>query len=123
MRPTTIELLLDLVRQSQALLRIELSLVRAELSERGSLLATSLTALAVGLVLLLGGLGLFLLALSLLLVRFGVPLDLAFFIVALAVMAAALLFVWLGVRGLKPSRLVPARSISQISSLLEGIEP
>ena len=120
---STIELLLDLVRQSQELLRIELSLLRAELSERGSLIATSLTALAVGLVLFLAGLGLILVAFSLLLVRFGVPLDLAFFIVALAVMAAALLFVWSGVRGLKPSRLVPARSISQISSLLEGLEP
>jgi hypothetical protein len=122
MRSTT-ELLSDLVRQSQQLLRIELSLVRAELGECGSLIASSLTALAVGLVLALAGLGLFLVALSLWLARFGVPLDLAFFIVAVAVIAAALLFVWLGVRGLKPSRLVPARSISQISSLLEGLEP
>ena len=120
---STIELLLDLVRQSQQLLRIELSLVRAELSERGSLIATSLTALTVGLVLLLAGVGLFLVALSLLLLRFGIPHDLAFLIVALAVIATALLFVWSGVRGLKPSRLVPARSISQISSLLEGLEP
>jgi hypothetical protein len=57
------ELLLDLVRQSQELLHIELSLARAELSERGSLIATSLTALAVGLVLLLAGVGLFLVTL------------------------------------------------------------
>ena len=71
----------------------EFSLIRAELSECGSLIATSLTALVVGLVLLLAGLGLILVALSLLLVRFGVPLDLAFLIVALAVIATALLFV------------------------------
>jgi hypothetical protein len=45
---STIELLFDLVSESQQLLRIELSLVRAELSERGNLIATSLTALAVG---------------------------------------------------------------------------
>jgi hypothetical protein len=122
MRSTT-ELLLDLVRQSQQLSRIELSLVRTELSERGSLIATSLTALAVGLVLLLAGLGLILAALSLLMVRFGVPLDLAFLLVALAVISTALLFVWSGVRGLKPSRLVPARSISQVSSLFGGLEP
>jgi hypothetical protein len=119
---STIELLLDLVHQSQQLLRIEFSLVRAELGERGSLIATSLTALAVGLVLLLAGLDLFLVALSLLLVRFGMPPDLAFLIVALVVIAAAL-FVWLGVRGMKPSRLVPARSISQITSLFGGVEP
>jgi hypothetical protein len=122
MRSTT-ELLSDLVRQSQQLLRIELSLIRAELGERGSLIATSLTALAVGLVLLLAGLGLVLVALSLWLARFGVPLDLAFLIVAGVVIAAALLLLWRGVRGLKPSRLVPARSLSQISSLLEGREP
>ncbi len=121
--PSTLELLLDLVRQSQQLLRIEFSLIWAELSESGSMIATSLTALVVGLVLLLAGLGLILVALSLLLVRFGVPLDIAFLIVALAVIATALLFVWSGVRGLKPSRLVPARSISQISSLFEGLEP
>jgi hypothetical protein len=122
MRSAT-ELLFDLLRQSQQLLRIELSLLRAELGECGSLIATSLTALAVGLVLLLAGLVLVLVALSLWLARFGVPLDLAFLIVAVAVIAAALLFVWWGSRGLKPSRLVPARSISQISSLLEGLEP
>src|SRR5271166_882464 len=120
---STLELLLDLVLQSQQLLRIELSLVRAELSECGSVIATSLTALAVGLVLLLAGLGLILVALSLLLVRFGVPIDFAFLIVALAVIVAASLFVWSGVRGVKPSRLVPARRISQISSLFEGLEP
>jgi hypothetical protein len=28
-----------------------------------------------------------------------------------------------GVRGLKPSRLMPAKSISQISSLFGGLEP
>ena len=48
MRSTT-ELLADLVRQSQQLLRVELSLVRAELGEAGGLIATSLAALAVGL--------------------------------------------------------------------------
>ena len=120
---STIELLLDLVRQNQQLLRVELSLVRAELSERGSLIATSLTALVIGLVLLLTGLGLIFVALSLLLLRFGIPLDLAFLIVALGVIATAWLLVWSGVRGLKPSRLVPAKSISQISSLFEGLEP
>jgi len=122
MRPT-IELLHDLVSQSQQLLRVELSLVRAELGERGSQLATSLTALAAGLVLLLAGLGLILAAVGLLLMRFGVPADLAFFIVAVAVIVSGLACVWSGVRGLKPARLVPSRSISQISSLFGGLEP
>jgi Putative Actinobacterial Holin-X, holin superfamily III len=120
---STIELLLDLVRQSQQLARVEFALVRAEISERGGLVASSLVALAAGLVLLPVGLGLILVAFALLLARLGLPLDLAFLILALAVIAAGLLLAWAGVRGLKPSRLVPAKSISQISSLIGGLEP
>jgi hypothetical protein len=120
---STLELLLDLVRQTQQLASVELSLVRAEISERGGLIASSLVFLVVGLVLLPVGLGLIFVAVGLLLTRLGVPLDLAFLSLALAVIAAGLLFVWAGVRGLKPSRLVPAKSISQISSLFGGLEP
>jgi Putative Actinobacterial Holin-X, holin superfamily III len=120
---STIELLHDLVRQSQQLAQVELSLVRAEISERGGLVASSVVALVAGLVLLPVGLGLIIVAFGLLLTRLGVPLDLAFLILALAVIAAGLLLVWVGVRGLKPSRLLPAKSISQISSLFGGLEP
>ena len=122
MRPT-IELLLDLVRQSQQLARVELLLVRAEISERGGLVVSSLIALAAGLILLPVGLGFIIVAFGLLLARFGVPLDLAFLILALALIAAGLVLVWAGARGLKPSRLLPAKSISQISSLFGGLEP
>ena len=122
MRPT-IELLLDLVRQSQQLARVELSLVRAEIRERGGRVVSSLIALAAGLILLPVGLGLIIVAFGLLLARFGVPLDLAFLILALALIAAGLVLVWAGARGLKPSRLLPAKSISQISSLFGGLEP
>jgi hypothetical protein len=122
MRSTT-ELLLDLARQSQQLLLVELALIRAELGERGGLVAASLTALAAGLVLLLLALVLIFVALSLSLVRLGLPLDLAFLIVTVALIATASLFIWSGARGLKPSRLVPERSVSQISSLLGGLEP
>jgi hypothetical protein len=48
------------------------------------------------------------------------PLDLAFLIVALVVIVAGLVALRSGVRSLKPSRLVPAKSISQISLLLGG---
>ena len=120
---STIELLLDFVRQSQQLARVELALIRAEMSERGGRVASSLVALAAGLILLPVGLGLILVGCALLSTRFGVPLDVAFLILALAVIAAGLLLVWMGVRGLKPSRLLPAKSISQISSLFGGLEP
>ena len=117
---STVELLLDLVRQSRELLLVELSLTRAELAERGSSISSGLSAVAVGLVLLPIGLSLIFVATSLFIARFGVPLDLAFFIVASVVVVAGLLAPRWGVRSLKPSRLVPARSISQISLLLGG---
>ncbi|MFZ0606038.1 MAG: phage holin family protein [Roseiarcus sp.] len=122
MRPT-IELLLDLVRQGQRLANVELSLVRAELSERGSLVASSLAFVVVGLVLLPVGVGLIFLAAGLALTRLGVPLDVSFLILAVVVLVTGLLLMRAGIKGLKPSRLVPAKSISQISSLLGGLEP
>ena len=120
---STIDLLLDLVRQSQELARVELALVRAEVRERGGRVASSLVALVAGLILLPVGLGLIIVACALLLTRLGVPLDLAFLILALAVIVVGLGLAWAGVRGLKPSRLIPSKSISQISSLLGGLEP
>ena len=122
MRPT-IELLLDLVRQGQRLANVELSLVRAELSERGSLVASSLAFVVVGLVLLPVGVGLIFLAAGLALTRLGVPFDVSFLILAVVVLVTGLLLMRAGIKGLKPSRLVPAKSISQISSLLGGLEP
>ncbi len=122
MRPT-IELLLDLVRQGQQLANVELSLVRAELSERTSRVVSSLAFFIVGLVLLPVGLGLIFLAAGLALTRLGIPLDAAFLIIAVVVLVAGLLLVRAGIKGLKPSRLVPTKSISQISSLLGGLEP
>ena len=52
------------------------------------------------------------------LLRFGLPLDLSFLIVAVVAIVISLILVRSGVGTLKPSRLVPAKSISQISSLL-----
>jgi len=117
---STVELLLDLVRQGRELLLVELSLARAELAERGSSISSGVSAVAVGLALVTIGLGLIFVATSLFVARFGVPLDLAFLIVALMVIVAGLVALRSGVRSLRPSRLVPAKSISQISSLLGG---
>ena len=120
---STIDLLLDLVRQSQALARVELSLVRAELRERGGVVASSLVLLVAGLILLPVGLGLIIVACALSLTRLGVPLDIAFLILAVAVIVVGMGLAWAGARGLKPSRLMPVKSISQISSLFGGLEP
>ena len=58
---------------------------------------------------------------SLFLLRFGLPLDLAFLIVAAVAIVISLILLRSGVGALKPSRLVPAKSISQISSLFGGL--
>jgi hypothetical protein len=119
---STLELLGDLAEQTRSLAQIELSLVRAELRERGALVSSSLTKVGVGLVFLPIGLALIFVALSLALRRFGIPADLAFLIVALLLIALGSLVLISGLRGLKPSRLIPSKSISQVSSLLGELQ-
>ena len=121
MRPT-LELLGELAEQTRSLVQIELSLVRAELRERGALISSSATKVGVGLVFLPIGLALIFVALSLALLRFGIPSDLAFLIVALLMMAGGSLALISGLKGLKPVRLIPSKSISQISSLMGELQ-
>ena len=117
MRPT-LELLGELAEQTRSLVQVELSLFRAELRERGASISSSLTKVGVGLIFLPIGLSLIFVAISLALRRFGIPADLAFLIVALVAVAAGAFALVSGLRGLKPARLAPSKSISQISSLL-----
>jgi hypothetical protein len=117
MRPT-LELLGELAEQTRSLVHIELALVRAELGERGALVSSNLTKAGAGLVCLPIGVALILVAFSLALRRFGIPTDLAFLIVALLVIVGGSIALITGLRGLKPSRLIPSKSISQVSSLL-----
>jgi Putative Actinobacterial Holin-X, holin superfamily III len=121
MRPT-LELLGQLAEQTRSLAQVELALVRAELRERGALVSSNLTKVGAGLVFLPIGAALFLVAVSLALRRFGIPGDLAFLIVALLVIAAGSFALISGLKGLKPSRLAPSKSISQISSLLGELQ-
>jgi hypothetical protein len=117
MRPT-LELLGELAEQTRSLVYVELALVRAELSERGALVSSNLTKVGAGLICLPIGVALILVAFSLALRRFGIPTDLAFLIVALLVIVGGSIALITGLRGLKPSRLIPSKSISQVSSLL-----
>src|ERR1700735_1528719 len=110
----------DLLDQVRELVRVELSLFRAEIGERTNGIPSSLMAVVMGGVLLCVALGLVLVAAGLFLVRFGLPLDLAFLIVAAVAALVSVLLLRAGVAALKPSRLVPAKSISKISSLLGG---
>jgi hypothetical protein len=110
----------DLLDQVRELIRVELSLFRTEIGERTNGIPSSLMAVIVGGVLVCVALALVLVAASLALLRFGLPLDLAFLIVAVVAIVIGVILLRMGVGGLKPSRLVPAKSISQISSLLGG---
>jgi hypothetical protein len=121
MRPT-LELLGELAEQTRSLAQVEMALVRAELREGGALVSSNLTKVGAGLVFLPIGIALFLVAVSLVLRRFGIPGDLAFLIVALLVIAAGSFALISGLKGLKPSRLAPSKSISQISSLLGELQ-
>jgi hypothetical protein len=116
-RPT-LELLGELAEQTRSLVQVELSLLRAELRERGASISSSLTKVGVGLIFLPIGLTLVFVAISLALRRLGIPADLAFLIVALVAITVGSFALISGLRGLKPSRLVPSKSISQISSLV-----
>ena len=115
---STLELLGELAEQTRSLVQVELSLLRAELRERGASISSSLTKVGVGLIFLPIGLTLIFVAISLALRRFGIPADLAFLIVAVVAIAVGCLALISGLRGLRPSQLVPSKSISQISSLL-----
>jgi hypothetical protein len=115
---TTLELLGEFAEQTRSLVQVELSLLRAELRERGASIPSSLTKVGVGLIFLPIGLTLVFVAISLALRRLGIPADLAFLIVALVAITVGYFALISGLRDLKPSRLVPSKSISQISSLV-----
>jgi pilus assembly protein TadC len=115
---STLELLGELAEQTRSLVQIELSLLRAELRERGASISVSLTKVGAALVFLPIGLTLMFVSISLALRRLGIPADVAFLIVALAAIAIGCFGLVSGLRGLKPSRLAPSKTISQISSLL-----
>jgi Putative Actinobacterial Holin-X, holin superfamily III len=116
---STAGLVRDLARQGRELLRVELLLARSEIAERGNSALLSLIVVGGGLVVLGIGLGLIFVSLSLFVARF-VSLDLAFLVVAVITMMTGLLAVLFGARRLQPSKLLPEKSFSQISSLLGG---
>jgi hypothetical protein len=103
----TSRLVADLIRDTRRLVAAEIDLARAELSESRDNMSSGLAALAGGAAFLLAGLIVFLAGAS----------DLAF----LAVAGTAILIGWLllrtGMGALQPRKLLPARSLSQISSL------
>jgi membrane protein implicated in regulation of membrane protease activity len=118
MRRPTLQLLGELVEQLRLLFEAELSLARAELTESATSLRAGAAALAGGLALMFAGLFVLLIAAGLLLTRLRIPPDLAFLLVAVAAFVVAWLLLRLAARRLNAERLMPTRSLSQVSSLL-----
>lgn len=119
--PRILELLADLVRQVSSLWTIELDLARAELSESSSRAAAGLVKVAAGAVFLLAGLFFLLAALTAFLVRLGLPVDLSCLIVAVVALIGGGLALRAGAQAFQPSKLLPRRSIEQISSLMRRV--
>jgi hypothetical protein len=117
-RPTTPELIVDLVRQVQRLISIEVDLARAELAESAGSLSSGAVVLAAGAAIAFVGFIFLLAAASAFLVRLGAPLDVACLVVAAAALLAGFLLLRSGGRALRPEKLLPARSFAQLSSLL-----
>ncbi len=116
--PPTRQLVADLVRQVSDVISIEARLLRTELSEASAKAASGMAFLAGGLAIALAGLFILLGAAAAWLVRLGTPLDIACFIVAaMALLAGGILLVF-GMRSLSPAKLLPTRSLNQLSSLI-----
>jgi hypothetical protein len=116
--PAIPELFADLLKQVSTLVAIELDLARAELSLSFERLAGGVGKVAVGAVLLLAGLFFVLAAICAFLVRLGLPVDLACLAVGAVVTIVGYLLLRWGTDAFVPSKLLPRRSLAQISSLM-----
>ena len=117
-RIATSRLLADLFRDTRRLIAAEIDLAREELSESRGHLTTGLAALVGGAAFLLVGLVLLLASSSLFLIRLGAPMDVAFLAVGVTTILIGWLLLWSGTKALQPRKLLPSRSLAQISSLL-----
>jgi hypothetical protein len=118
---STPQLVSDVAHQFRQLVAAEVGLLQAELAGSAAALSAGLGRAAAGAGLLYAGLILFLVAISFFLMRLGLPADVSFLLVALAVLLTGWLLVRSGSSALQPARLLPARSIAQINSLMKGL--
>jgi Putative Actinobacterial Holin-X, holin superfamily III len=114
----TPQLIDDLIKQLRQLASSEIDLVKSELAQSAGSLATGVSALAAGAGIVFAGLVVLLTAGGFFLVRLGAPPDVAFLIVAVAALLGGWLLIKSGGKAIQPGRLLPARSLGQISALL-----
>ena len=114
----TLQLIADLIKQVRQLIATEIDLVRAELAQSAGAVSSGASALAAGAAVMFAGSIVLLAAVSFFLVRLGAPLDVACLIVAMAALVGGLLLLRSGSQALRPAKLLPTRSLAQLSSLL-----
>lgn len=117
-RPTTLQLIVDLIRQVQQLVAIEMDLARAEMARSAGSLSSGVVLLAAGAAIAFVGFIFLLAAATAFLVRLGAPLDVSCLIVAAVALLAGFLMLRSGGKALRPEKLLPTRSFAQLSSLL-----
>ena len=115
---TTPQLIVELIRQVQRLISIEIDLAKAELAQSAGSLWSGAIALAAGAAIGFVGFIFLFAAASAFLVRLGVPLDGACLIVAVVGLIVGFLLLRSGGKALRPEKLLPVRSFAQLSSLL-----
>lgn len=120
MTQPTMPLIRSILSNAIEWLRVETSLAGAELKESLRAAASALAMLFAGAVLLLGGIIILLVAAAHFLMRFGVPADISFLIVALVALLIGGGLLTAGAKALSVSRLAPRRSLAQISAILGG---
>jgi Putative Actinobacterial Holin-X, holin superfamily III len=114
----TPQLIDDLIKQLRQLASSEIDLLKSELAQSAGSLTLGVSALAAGAGIVFAGLVVLLTAGGFFLVRLGAPPDVAFLIVALAALLGGWLLIRSGGKAIQPGRLLPRRSLSQISALL-----
>lgn len=120
MSTPTIPLIRGLLDDSLELVSVEASLARAELRESASAVCSGLALIAVGAGLLFCASIVLSIGVAYLLLRTGVAIDYAFLIVAACALASGGMFMLAGRRALSPSRLMPRKSLAQLSALFGG---
>jgi hypothetical protein len=120
MTQSTLPLIRSIIGTAVEWLTIEASLAGAELKESARAASSALTMIFAGAALLFGGTIILLVAVGYFLMRFGVPPDMSFLIVAALTLIIGGGLLRAGAKELSLSRLVPHRSLAQISAILAG---
>jgi len=117
-----VQLFTDLIGEMTGLFHTELRLIRVEFSEIINRLASGGVLLGGGAICLIAGLVLFLLALAEWLTVAGMTREWALSLVAVGGLLIGAILAFSGVRNIKSTDLVPARTLNQVRADLDTIK-